>query len=147
MLFCSLSCYLLRVAFCKLQIQCLLEPPGQGAPGCGPVPGAVARTPLFCRLTGFQAPPPPGPADLRGPSGLESRRRERAPGRPGSGGRRRSRAGAARSPAPAGSGQGAGRPGRGRGGGRGREPAPPRPPPAGRRDHGGLHPVLSLRGE
>ena len=85
MLFCSLSCDLLRVVFCKLQIQCLLEPPGQGAPGCGPVPGAVARTPLFCRLTGFQAPPPPGPADLRRPSGLEPRRPERAPGRPGGG--------------------------------------------------------------
>lgn len=34
------SCSLFRVVSGKLQIQCTLEPQGQGAPGCGPVPGA-----------------------------------------------------------------------------------------------------------
>lgn len=171
MLFYSLlSGDLLRVVSCKLQAQRTLEPQGQGASGCGPVPGAVARTPLFCRLTGFQAPPPPGPADLCRPLGLKPRSPEPhalgsrppapAPGPPRE--RRATESPRPRLPAlglpplarsahslgPVGSGKGGGAAGPGAG----RRPRPRARPAlalrlAGWRDHGGLHPVLSLRGE
>ena len=169
MLFYSLmSGDLSRVVSCKLQAQRTLEPQGQGASGCGPVPGAVARTPLFCRLTGFQAPPPPGPADLcrllglkpksPEPHTLGSRFPAPAPGPPrerratGSPRPRLPALGSRPGPAPR-SGSRRLREGRWGGwAGGGAAAAAVSPPPArsalaGWRDHGGLHPVLSLRGE
>lgn len=156
----SRSCNLLRVR-CTSQAQHTPEPDGPRAPGeaQSPAPGAEAHTP-FLQTHRSQAPPPPGPADLHRPLGLEPRRpkpcalrsgpRGPAPApqsAAGSAVHRRSSSGPCFLWVPWAQGKKAGRPGPGRSGGRGGEPAPTRPPRAGWRSHGGLHPVLSLRGE
>lgn len=153
----------LRVASGETQTQRPPAPEGQGAPGCGPVPGAWrggAHTP-FLQTHRFSGPASSGPSSAPPPCGPGPRRPElRALRRPAPGPRLPPRApgnaarggggGGSRAPrrsvwVPGAQGREAGR--SAGGGAAAASPPPARPPPAGWRGHGGLHPVLSLRGE